>query len=394
MSDGGDGDAALAALLAGLVACDSTNPSLLDGAPGEHAVATLVAGRLRAAGLEVSTWDALPGRTGVLGVLRGSGGPGARRLLLLSHLDVVAAEPAAFSPSVAGGRLRGRGACDMKGGLAASIAAVERLAADPGAGLAGDVVVAGVIDEEYLSAGAIDLVGRLDAAGLRPDGAVLPEATQLDLIVEHGGFAWWEVVSTGREAAGDDPVGGIDAIRLLGPVLTGLTALDDALATRPARDYGRPCLHAGTLSGGRQLSAYPASATVGVERCLVGGETVAQARAELDAVLAAARAAEPRLRATVRTIAERPPVALAAGEPVVTALAAAAATVLGRPPVIRGDMGWMDSGILVEAGIPCVAFGPVGEGEHTEDEWVDLASVAACAATLEALARDFCGAGQ
>lgn len=374
-------------LLTELVACDSTNPSLAAGAPGERGVAEIVARRLRDAGLDVTTWDTLPGRTGVLGVLPGTD-PAAPRLLLLSHIDVVAAEPAAFVPDHVGARLYGRGTCDMKGGLAASIVAVERLAA--GARLAGDVLVAGVIDEEYLSAGAIDLVRRLDAAGLRPDGAVLPEATQLDVVVEHGGFVWWEVTSTGREAAGDDPDGGIDAIALLGPVLDGLLDLDAELATRPAPPYGRPCLHAGTLHGGRQLSAYPASATVGVERCLVPGETVASARAELDAVVAAAREARPALRADVKAIVGREAVQVPADAPVVVALTAAVAETTGRPAAVRGDMGWMDSGILVEHGIPCVAFGPIGEGEHTEQEWVDLTSVAVCADALEATARRFC----
>ncbi|MEI6727560.1 MAG: M20/M25/M40 family metallo-hydrolase, partial [Actinomycetes bacterium] len=64
---------------------------------------------------------------------------------------------------------------------------------------------------------------------------------------------------------------------------------------------------------------------------------------------------------------------------------------LGRPAVLRGDMGWMDSGLLVEAGIPCAVFGPRGHGEHTADEWVDLTSIKVCAEALESAARDFCG---
>ena len=69
---------------------------------------------------------------------------------------------------------------------------------------------------------------------------------------------------------------------------------------------------------------------------------------------------------------------------------AAAAGELGRAPMVRGDIAWGDSGLLVEAGVPCVTFGPVGHGEHTADEWVDLASVATTAAVLEATARAFC----
>ena len=79
------------------------------------------------------------------------------------------------------------------------------------------------------------------------------------------------------------------------------------------------------------------------------------------------------------------------GEPVIKAVAAAAEAVLGRPATLAGDVAWGDSGLLVEAGIPCVTFGPVGHGEHTAEEWVDLASVAQTAAVLEGAARLFCG---
>jgi acetylornithine deacetylase len=77
-------------------------------------------------------------------------------------------------------------------------------------------------------------------------------------------------------------------------------------------------------------------------------------------------------------------------EPVVRAAIDAAGAVLDRPPVVRSDYGWMDSGILVEAGIPCVVLGPTGDGLHTTDEWVDLESVDACAEMFVRMARDFC----
>jgi len=378
-------------LLAELVACDSTNPSLAPGGAGETAVARLVADRLRDAGLRVRIWEQAPGRLGVLGTLEGTGG--GERLLLCNHLDVVAAEPEGFVPRVRDGRLYGRGACDMKGGLAASILAAAELARGPSR-LRGDVLVAGVVDEEWLSAGAVELTQRLARDGVDVGGAVLPEPTNLDVIVEHGGFAWWELVSEGSEAAGDDPERGVDAIALAGRALTGLLDLDAELAGRPAKEYGRPCVHAATVSGGRQLSAYPASCTVGIERCTIPGETAARARAELQALLDRVAAEDPRARYELRTIVERNAISLDPAEPVVRAVGAAAAARLGERSRVRGDMGWMDSGVLVEAGIPCVAFGPLGDGEHTDEEWVDLGSVRDCAAVLVDTARSFCGVAE
>lgn len=375
-------------LLGSLVVCDSTNPSLVPGGAGESAVAALVAERLEGAGLAVETWEASPGRHSVLGVLKGTGR--GRSLLLCSHLDVVGAEPKCFTPVVRSGRMYGRGTSDMKGGLVASILAACELARDRQR-LAGDLLVAGVIDEEWLSAGASDLIARLAASRVRVDGAILPEATGLSLVIEHGGFAWWTMASIGVEAAGDDYERGVDAIALMGAPLSGLLELDEELASRPAKPYGRPCIHASTIFGGSQLSAYPGRCEVGIERCLVPGETVAQAHAELEDVLARAAAHEPRLNAELRQIVGREAMALERSEPVVTALAAVVGRHLGAPPEIRGDMGWMDSGILVEAGIPCVAFGPTGGGEHTAGEWVDLSSVTTCARVLADTARSFCG---
>lgn len=375
-------------LLAALVACDSTNPSLAEGGAGESAVARLVAERLARAGLGVRTWEQAPGRLGVLGTLRGAGGGG--RLLLCSHLDVVACGPEGFVPSVRDGRMHGRGTSDMKGGLAASILAAAELAAGPER-LRGDLLVAGVIDEEWLSAGAVELAQRLARDGVQVDGAVLPEPTGLDVIIEHGGFAWWELVSSGFEAAGDDPERGVDAIALAGRALTALLELDAELAAGPATEYGRPCIHAATVTGGRQLSAYPASCTVGIERCTIPGETVQEALAQLQARLDRYARQDPRARYELRTIVGRDAISLPASEPVVQAVTAAARERLGERTRVRGDMGWMDSGVLVEAGIPCVAFGPLGDGEHTDAEWVDLESVRDCAAVLADTARAFCG---
>ena len=372
----------LETLLAEMVRIDSTNPGLAGG-PGEAAFAAHLARHLERLGMEVDLWDALPGRPNVVGRLPGTGG--GRSLMLLGHLDVVGPwGPDAFEPIVKDGRMYGRGAADMKCGFAAALLAVEALL-ESGARLAGDLLVAGVIDEEWESAGAEALPARW-----RPDACVLVECTGLDVVVEHGGFAWYEVESRGVEAAGADPDHGVDGIALLAPVLAGITELDAELERRPRAEYGRGSIHASTIEGGTQLPAYPARCTLGVERCLIAGETVGQAHAEMLALLEAARAADARFAAGLRTVVAREAMVQSPDEPVVKAVAEAAEAVLGKPAALCGDIGWGDSGLLVEAGIPCVTFGPAGHGEHTSEEWVDLASVAQTAAVLEGTARLFC----
>jgi acetylornithine deacetylase len=367
-------------LLAELVAADSTNPGLVRGGVGEGAVARILAARMRAAGLEVDVWDVAPGRPNVVGTLRGTGG--GRSLMFCGHTDVVSAEAGAFVPRVVDGRMHGRGTCDMKGGLAAAIAAAERMAAAPPAG---DVVIACVIDEEWRSLGAEALVERH-----RADAAVLPEQTDLEVVFAHGGFAWYDVRSVGIEAAGGRPELGRDAIALAAPILEGIAALDRALALRETAEWGRPSVHASTIHGGQTYPTYPRECLIGVERCLMPGETLAEARAEMDQLIARAKAADSRFEGDWTTIVAREPVLLDRDEPVVRETVAAASAVLRRAPVVRSDYGWMDSGILVDAGIPCVVFGPTGDGLHTADEWVDLESVETCAAVFERLARSFC----
>jgi len=404
-------------LLRDLVAIDSTNPGLVPGAPGEEALVAFLARRLTAAGLEVDVWEPRPHRPNFVATLPGHGraargaAGGARRavgeraaageasgvnapaaapsLMLVSHLDVVGAAAELFTPQVRDGRLYGRGSNDMKAGLAAAVVAAERLAAEASAAggrspLRGDLLVAGCADEEWESFGAEALVTRY-----HPDAAILPERTNLDVTVEHGGFTWFELESHGVEAAGAEPEKGVDAIALLGPVLDGIAALDRELDARPHASYGRGSIHAATIAGGTQLPAYPGECRLSIERCLIAGESVDQSRAEIEALVAAARAADPRFSASSRLVVGREPVSLRRDDPVVLALVAAAAE-LGHAPSVRGDIGWADSGIFAGAGIPCAQFGPIGDGEHTSGEWVDVESVKLVARVLEAAARRSC----
>jgi acetylornithine deacetylase len=371
----------VAALLYELVAIDSTNPSLVSGGAGEQELVQSVARRLSAGGFDLDIWEVEPGRPNLVACLAGVGGGSS--LMLCGHSDVVGAYPAAFRPRVDGGRLYGRGALDMKGGIAAAVLALERLASGPQ--LAGDVLLALCVDEEWRSSGAEALVERHRAAA-----AILPEPTDLGVVSSHGGFAWYELVSEGVEAAGDDPEHGVDAISLFGPVLTGVAELDRTLEAAGRVAGCRGSVHASVIGGGASYPSYPSECRLAVERCLIPGESVESCDGEVRRLLEEAERADRRFRGSWTRVIGRRPVSVAADEPVVTALVDAAASELDREIAARFDMGWMDSGILVEAGIPCVAFGPAGHGEHTAEEWVDIHSLDVCSRVLERAARRFC----
>ena len=374
---------ALERLLSDLVAIDSMNPDLVPGAAGEAAIAAFIADWLRAAGLEVRVEEVQPGRPNVIGIARGSGG--GRSLLLNGHIDTVGvtgmSEP--FIPRVRDGRLYGRGAYDMKGGVAACmVAAVEAAKLK----LRGDVIVTAVIDEEYAGMGTLAV-----AEHTRADAAIVAEPTELQLVVAHKGFVWLEVETEGVAAHGSRPHLGVDAIVKMGGVLAGLDRLVGELSRRPAHPLlGPPSVHASTIQGGGEWSTYPDRCTLAVERRLLPGETGDAAEAELQAIVAALAAADPAFRAAVRRDLVRSPLETPVGAPIISAVRQAAGDALGRLVEPAGVSFWTDAASLHEAGIPTLLFGPLGAGAHAVEEWVDLASVQTCAEIYLATAAAFC----
>jgi acetylornithine deacetylase len=373
----------LSALVADLVAIDSVNPELVPGGAGELEIARFIAGWLEAAGLEARIDEIAPGRANVIGVARGTGG--GRTLLLNGHTDTVGHDgyERPLDPRIEGDRLYGRGGFDMKGGVAAAMWACAEAARLE---LAGDVIVTAVCDEEFASIGTQAIAGQVHA-----DAAIVTEPTALEICVAHKGFTWLEVEIAGRAAHGSQPQLGVDAIAKAGRVLTGIEDLGRRLAGEPGHPLlGTGSLHASLISGGQELSSYPERCLVELERRTVPGEGAELVEQQVRDLVDAAAAADPELRAEVRTRLVRPPFEIATDAEIVRLVSAHAERVIGLVPPVIGWAAWMDSAILDGAGIPTVIFGPAGEGAHAVVEWVDLASVERCAEVLVATAREFC----
>ncbi len=357
-------------LLSDLVATNSVNPSLVPGAPGEAAVAEVAAHALRQGGLDVVIEPVADGRPNVIGVLEGrTAGPS---MMFCGHIDTVgvAGMTDPFVPRVSNGRLYGRGSQDMKGGVAAMIAAAVALAPTWSRGR---LVVACVADEEFESIGADALVKRWSA-----DAAIVTEPTDLRMAVGHKGFAWLDVVAEGRAAHGSRPAEGRDAIFRMGRVLQALEALDRDLQSRPPVPMqGAASLHASIIAGGRELSVYPDHCALQYERRTVTGETDAIVSGEIAGILGRLREADPEFQASARLVTSRPPYRVSDAEPVVRALASSlGARGLDASPT--GMSFWTDAAILAGAGIPSVLFGPGGAGLHSIEEYVNVADVEMC----------------
>ncbi len=383
-------------LLRELVAIDSVNPSLVPGARGEAAAAEFLHDFLRRQGVAAEFQEAAPGRPNVVALIGPKSPAGAAErkpraaLAVLAHIDTVGAGdmPDPFTPRESQGRLYGRGALDIKSGVAAMCAAAIAACRSGGAAahpLRRPLLMAAVVDEECNSIGTEALLREYTA-----EAAVVLEPTDLRLCVAHKGYAWFEVTTHGRAAHGSLPEEGRDAIRMMGRVLNLLDALDRKLSQLPPHNrLGHGSLHASLISGGQELSSYPAECRLQIERRTLPGESDAQVEAELRGLLEGLEARDTEFRATARRLASRPPYEISSDAPIAVAAAEAIREVIGSVE-LSGMAAWTDTALLAAAGIPGVVFGPRGRGLHGAEEYVELESVYTCAEVLHRLITRFC----
>ena len=367
-----------------LVRINSVNPKLVPGAPGEQEIAQFVHAFLEGHGIEAEMVEVEPSRPNVVGRL--PGGDDGPSLLLCCHMDTVSAEgmEEPFAARVENGRLYGRGAHDIKGGLAALLAAATQLAEDSQNG--GEIIVAAVVDEEYLSSGSEALVKTVQA-----DAAIVFEPSDLKVLVAHKGFAWFHIETQGRAAHGSQPDEGIDAIAHMGRVLVGLEDLDRKLrGISPHPRLGTPSVHASLIKGGRELSSYPDRCGLDVERRTLPGESGDDAQTELDTLLEQLQQADPRFKAKCQLTFARPPYEISTSHGLPQAVARAIERAIGRGVEFGGLTAWTDSAILAEAAIPSVVFGPGGAGLHSLVEYAEIQDIYDCRDVLVELAREYC----
>ena len=369
---------------ADLVRINSINPKLSPGGPGEAQIAAYVAEALCAIGLDVMTYEPEPGRVSVVGKLAGSGG---RSLMLNGHTDTVGIEGLQdpFSAKIRDSRMYGRGAYDMKGGLAACMAAAKALV-DEGIVLQGDLVVAAVADEEYGSIGTSDLLTHCEV-----DGAIVAEPTGMELCLAHRGFIWLEVETIGRAAHGSRFHEGIDANMRMGRFLAELDKLEQELRCSDGHPLvGPPSLHAAKLQGGTELSTYAARCKLQIERRTIPGETESMVLGEIQAIIDKLTDLDPTFKATLRSLRVGEPFEVSPTATIVQSVEQAMISTLGHHPARIGHAAWLDSALLSAAGVDTVVVGPIGAGAHSHEEWVDLESLVDLAQVLAQSAINYC----
>jgi len=295
--------------------------------------------------------------------------PGAKVTLLFEvHQDTVPVDGMTIDPfagEVRDGKLFGRGACDVKGGMTSMLAAFARLVREKPAGAA-NVLLACTVDEEHTFLGVQELMNE----GVRADFAVVAEPTRLQVVDAHKGVVRWKVRTEGRACHSSRPDQGVNAIYRMGHVLPRIEQYAERLtksATHPR--LGPPTLSVGRVEGGVSVNTVPDGCVIEIDRRLLPGEDPAAAWSDFaaqviavspvpvvsDAVWMACPALEARPAPELR---ERFGKAINAVE--------------GRHEVLAVPFG-TDASTISEAGIPAVVFGPGDIAQaHTKDEWVEL----------------------
>jgi acetylornithine deacetylase/succinyl-diaminopimelate desuccinylase family protein len=316
--------------------------------------------------------------------------PRARRLILFDvHQDTVPADGMTvppFVPEITGGRLTGRGSCDVKGSMAAMLWAFARLVRERPAGSA-SVLLACTVDEEFTHTGSSRLAETNHGAEL----AIVAEPTSLDIVHCHKGVLRFKIRTKGVACHSSTPDLGHNAIYRMGAVVEVLEKYARALAaSTPDPILGPPTLSVGRIEGGQSVNVVPDWCEIEVDRRLIPGED--------------ADSAVNSVRALVERIFEKPehvelsqpwvlmpplaPQATRWIEPLASAIAKATSH---KPRVLGVPFG-TDAGPLSEKGTPCVVFGPGDIAQaHTKDEWIDLEEVHLSATAYFQIAVDLGG---
>ncbi|KAJ5354320.1 Peptidase M20 [Penicillium brevicompactum] len=373
-----------------LTQINSSNPTLsvTDGV-GENEIANYLAAWFSHRDIEYHWIEKVTGRPSLVGVIRGTGG--GRSLMFNGHTDTVSlttyeTDPLSGSIGMKDGKevVFGRGCLDMKGGLAAGLAA---LAATKASGRLprGDVIVAAVSDEEDNSQGTQDVI----EAGWRADGAVFPEPTQGAILTAHKGFIWIDVEILGVAAHGSDPSSGEDAILHAGAFLQALEQYQSQL---PVDDLlGQGSLHCGIIRGGEEPSSYPSNCTITIEFRTVPAQTEQTLLTDMAALLRDIAQKNPRFRyAEPRITMMRPTQKVAADHPFVQTAVSSASSILGNEPLVKSGPFWTDAAFFGAVGVPSIVYGPAGEGLHAKEEWVEVESLQQFEKVFTQLVKDFC----
>lgn len=342
------------------------------------------------------------GRPNIIGVRAGGGG-GGRSLLLNAHVDTVGnGDPAAWtrpplSGEVVGDRLYGRGACDMKGGLATIVGALGALKV-LGVSLRGDVTVAATVGEEDTGVGALATV----LAGYRADAALITEPTRLRLVPAQAGSLVFRLTVTGSAVHASARRRGVSAFEKFLPIFEALRDLErerTAAIRHPLYEDAedRAAVNFGVVRGGEWPITVPEKLVAEGRVGLIPGEELGPSKSMVLERVAEAAKADPWLREHPPKVewigGQSAPAEVPLDAPICGAVSRAHERATGRKPGVEGVTYGADMRFFVRmGGMPCVMYGAGDIGwAHCADEHISIAELLTATETVACLLADWCG---
>lgn len=337
---------------------------------GELPAARLVAEELALSGInaEIDSWDRT--RANVSARIPSEGE--RRPLLFACHLDVVGpgAEPwehPPFSGLQRDGRVYGRGATDMKGGIAAIVEAVRQIA-DSGVRLLGDILFVATAGEETDSCGATRFLEGCSASG-EYAGVIVPEPTDFEIVTAHRGMLWLQIATKGVTAHGSNPNLGVNAINSARTLLNELQTY--APKAEPHELLGGCSMSINTIAAGNEINVVPDKCTIGIDFRTLPGQNHADILADLEEIFRRLKAADPKFDAEIKIVRQVKPLETDSGSAFVrkfcNTLGAAQTKAVGFTT---------DGPYFAQLAAPVVIFGP-GKGEicHKPNEYIQISDV-------------------
>ena len=357
------------------------DPSILN----ESRVTAFLEGELRKLGCEFRRQQVAEGRDNISATYTPPH-PAPFSVLFEAHQDTVPVDGMIVEPfgaKVEGGKLYGRGSCDVKAGVAVMLTAFARLVKEKPAGSA-QVTVAFTVDEEHGGSGIQSLM----QSGLRADYAIVAEPTLLNIVHAHKGVARWAIETTGRACHSSRPDQGVNAVYRMARLLTAIEEYAQQLQKLPPDPLlGPRTISVGRVLGGVSPNTVPDFCRADVDRRLIPGETYDTATADLDAFLRARPDVDFPFT-LARGSAGCLPLGPDLSVELVKRFGATIDSVVGKHTVHPVPFG-TDAATVAAVGVPVVVFGPGDIAQaHTKDEWIDLAQLEPAA---EILFRFACG---
>jgi succinyl-diaminopimelate desuccinylase len=353
-----------------LVRLQSVNP------PGsELAAAEYVAAALKKSGVGTELVRHSDTRASVLARLKGQGK--APALVYNGHLDTVPVgaekwrhEP--FGGEMAEGRIWGRGAADMKGGLAAMMAAMKALA-EAGVPLRGDLILAATAGEEIDSLGAKEVAQMLSREPLQ--ALFISEPTYNEIYIAEKGVFWVEIETFGKTAHGSMPDRGRNAILMMVKIIQELEKLKSPHQTHPV--LGGFTRSINTLSGGIKTNVVPDHCEATIDMRTVPGQEHPAILRQVENILQDLGRKDPDFKATVKPIIDHPSVETSPSEPVLRKFSSLVAEMTGQKTVLKGANYFSDAvGFLPVLKVPLILFGPGEPGQaHQPNEHVEISKL-------------------